>query len=137
MINSVNAVPQVVAPDANIIFTTDRVRTKACGCGGWLIHEEGSGIFNLARPGIYKIDFNANVTADAAGATTLAIRRNGEVVPGTEMDYTVVTAGVYQNVSVSTLVVVQPYVGGTIAVANISADDVTVDDANIIITRIA
>lgn len=137
MINSVNPIPQDVAVGANIVFTTDRVRTRACACGGWLQHDEGSGVFTLARPGIYKVDFNANVTAAAAGATTLAIESNGEVVQGTEMDYVVTVVGDYQNVSASTLIVVQPYSSRSVSVANISAAEVTVDDANIIITRIA
>lgn len=137
MINSVNPIPQDVAVGANIVFTTDRVRTRACACGGWLQHDEGSGVFTLARPGIYKVDFNANVTAAAAGATTLAIESNGEVVQGTEMDYVVAVIGDYQNVSASTLIVVQPYSSRSVSVANISAAEVTVDDANIIITRIA
>ena len=53
------------------------------------------------------------------------------------MDYVVTVADDYQNVSASTLIVIQPYSSKTISVANISAIDVTVDDANIIITRIA
>lgn len=137
MINSVNPIPQDVAVGANIVFTTDRVRTRACACGGWLQHDEGSGVFTLARPGIYKVDFNANVTAAAAGATTLAIESNGEVVQGTEMDYVVTVVGDYQNVSASTLIVIQPYSSRSVSVTNISAAEVTVDDANIIITRIA
>lgn len=137
MINSVNPIPQDVAVGANLVFTTDRVRTRACACGGWLQHDEGSGVFTIARPGIYKVDFNANVTAAAAGATTLAIESNGEVVQGTEMDYVVAVVGDYQSVSASTLIVVQPYSSRSVSVANISAAEVTVDDANIIITRIA
>ena len=137
MINSVNAAEQIVAVDGNVLFTTDRVRTKACGCGGWLQHDNGRGVFTLARPGIYKVEFNANVTSTVAGDTTLAIESNGEVIGGTEMDYVVAVVGDFQNVSASTLVVVQPYSSRSISVANLSADVVTVDDANIIITRIA
>lgn len=137
MINSVNVAEQIVAVDGNVLFTTDRVRTKACGCGGWLQHDNGSGVFTLVRPGIYKVEFNANVTSTVTGDTTLAIESNGEVIGGTEMDYVVAVVGDFQNVSASTLVVVQPYSSRSISVANLSADVVTVDDANIIITRIA
>jgi hypothetical protein len=137
MINSVNINEQDVAVNANVVFDTDRVRTRACGCGGWLLHDVGSGTFDIVRPGIYKVDFNANVTAAAAGDTTLAIQNNGVTIGGTEMDYVVAVAGDFQNVSASTLVVVQPYGSRTISVANISATEVTVDDANIIVTRIA
>lgn len=137
MINSVNINEQTVAVNGNVLFDTDRVRTRACYCGGWLQHDNGSGTFEIVRPGIYKVDFNANVTAAAAGDTTLAIQNNGVTIGGTEMDYVVAVAGDYQNVSASTLVVVQPYGSRTISVANISDAEVTVDDANIIVTRIA
>lgn len=137
MINSVNVAEQTVAVDGNVIFDADRVRTRACACGGWLQHDNGSGVFTLVRPGIYKVEFNANVTSTVVGDTTLAIESNGEVIGGTEMDYVVAVAGDYQNVSASTLVVIQPYSSRSISVANLSADEVTVDDANIIITRIA
>lgn len=137
MINSINTAEQTVAVNANVLFDTDRVRTRACGVGGWVQHDAGSGAFEIVRQGIYKIDFNANVTAAAAGDTTLAIQNNGVTIGGTEMDYVVVVAGDFQNVSASTLVVVQPFGSRTISVANVSAAEVTVDDANIIITRIA
>lgn len=137
MINSINIDEQAVAVNASVVFDTDRVRTRACGVGGWVQHDTGSGVFEIVRPGIYKVDFNANVTAAAAGDTTLAIQNNGVTIGGTEMDYVVVVAGDFQNVSASTLVVVQPYGSRTISVANISAAEVTVDDANIIVTRIA
>lgn len=137
MINSVNVAEQTVAVDGNVIFDTDRVRTRACACGGWLQHDNGSGVFTIVRPGIYKVEFNANVTSAVVGDTTLAIESNGEVIGGTEMDYIVAVAGDYQNVSASTLVAIQPYSSRSVSVANLSADEVTVDDANIIITRIA
>lgn len=137
MINSANINEQAVAVNSSVVFDTDRVRTRACACGGWLQHDVGSGTFEIVRPGIYKVDFNANVTAAAAGDTTLAIQNNGVTIGGTEMDYVVAVVGDFQNVSASTLVVVQPYGSRTISVANISAAAVTVDDANIIITRIA
>lgn len=137
MINSVNVAEQTVAVDGNVIFDTDRVRTRACACGGWLQHDEGSGIFTLARAGIYKVDFNANVTSTVVGDITLGIQTNGETVAGTEMDSTVTVAGDYENVSASTLIVVQPYSSKTIAVENLSTIEATIDDANIVITRIA
>ena len=66
MINSVNALEQDVAVNGTVIFTTDRVRTRACGIGGWLQHDNESGAFTIVRPGIYKVDFNANVTSAEA-----------------------------------------------------------------------
>lgn len=137
MINSVNALEQTVAINGNVVFTTDRVRTRACGCGGWLDYETGGSVFTIARPGIYKVDFNANVTLDAAGDATLDIESNGEAVAGTEMDTTIAVAGDFENISASTLIVVQCGSSRSISIGNLSATAVTVDDANIIITRIA
>lgn len=137
MINSVNALEQDVAINGNVVFTTDRVRTRACGCGGWLDYETGGSVFTIARPGIYKVDFNANVTLDAAGDATLAIESNGEAVAGTEMDATIAVAGDFENISASTLIVVRCGSSRSISIGNLSATAVTVDDANIIITRIA
>ena len=46
MINSVAVAPQTVAANNNILFPTDRVRTKSCNsCYGWLSHDIGSGLF--------------------------------------------------------------------------------------------
>lgn len=138
MINSVGVSQQTVAVNANVLFSTDRVRTNACDCGGTIQHDAGSGQFVLAKPGIYEVEFNVNVSAAAAGATALAIRSNGEAVGGTEMDYTVVTANTFQSVSASALIRVPCGASKTITVGNVSpAVAALVKDANIIIKRLA
>lgn len=137
MINSVNALEQTVAVNGNVVFTTDRVRTRACGCGGWLDYETGGSVFTISRPGIYKVDFNANVSLAPAGDVTLAIESNGEAVAGTEMDSVIAAVGDFDNVSASTLIVVQCGSSRSISIGNLSETEVLVDDANIIITRIA
>lgn len=138
MINSVGVPQQSVAVNGNVLFAVDRVRTNACGCGGSIQHDAGSGQFVLSRPGIYEVEFNANVSATVAGATALAIRSNGEAVGGTEMDYTVVTANTFQSVSASTLIRVPCGASKTITVGNVSPSTIAlVKDANIIIKRLA
>ena len=84
-----------------------------------------------------ELQFNANVTAGAAGATALVLKLNGEAIGGTEMDYTVVTADVYQNVSADTLVPVPSGTSLTVSVGNVSAGEVLVKDANLIIKKVA
>ena len=84
-----------------------------------------------------ELQFNANVTASAAGATALVLKLNGENIGGTEMDYTVVTADVYQNVSADTLIPVPAGTSLTISVGNISAGAVLVKDANLIIKKLS
>ena len=81
--------------------------------------------------------FNGNVTAAAAGATVLTLKLNGEAVGGTEMDYTVVTANTYQNVSADTLIPVPAGTSLTVSVGNISTTEVLVKDANLIIKKVA
>lgn len=71
------------------------------------------------------------------GATVLTLKLNGEAVGGTEMDYTVVTANTYQNVSADTLIPVPAGTSLTVSVGNISITEVLVKDANLIIKKVA
>lgn len=144
MINSTNVAPQTVAVQGNILFSTDRVRSKRGN--SWLYHEVGSGRFllNNSRCGacacdvdVYEVDFNANLTGTAVGAQALAIFANGDAVGGTEMDYTVATANVYGNVSAKTLVRVPAGTSLSITVRNVGLLAATVKDANIIIKKLA
>lgn len=142
MLNVINIPAQEVAANQNIIFNNTRVKSRRCGCqSGWLNHIEGSGLFTISnrgnQPMAVELQFNANVTAAAAGATALVLKLNGESIGGTEMDYTVVTADVYQNVSADTIIPVPAGTSLTISAGNISAGTVTVKDANLIIKKVA
>ena len=142
MLNVINIPTQEVAANQNIIFNSTRVKSRRCGCqSGWLNHIEGSGLFTITnrsnQPMAVELQFNANITAAAAGATALVLKLNGESIGGTEMDYTVVTADVYQNVSADTLIPVPAGTSLTISAGNISAGAVTVKDANLIIKKVA
>lgn len=142
MLNVITKTTQTVAALQNILFTDTRVKSRRCGCrGGWLEHIAGSGIFTITNrtslPMAVELQFNANVTAAAAGETILAIELNGEAVGGTEMDYTVVTAETYQNVSASTLIPVSAGTSLTVSVGNNSAGAVLVKDANFIVKKVA
>ena len=142
MLNVINIPAQEVAANQNIIFNNTRVKSRRCGCqSGWLNHIEGSGLFTITNRSnqsmAVELQFNANVTAAAAGATALALKLNGEVIGGTEMDYTVVTADVYQNVSADTIIPVPAGTSLTVSSGNISAGAVLVKDANLIIKKVA
>lgn len=142
MLNVVNVLAQTVAANQNILFNSTRVKSRRCGCqSGWLNHIEGSGLFTITnrgnQPMAVELQFNANVTAAAAGGTALTIKLNGEAVGGTEMDYTVATADVYQNVSADTLIPIPARTSLTVSVGNISASEVLVKDANLIIKKVA
>lgn len=142
MLNTINIPAQTVATNQNIIFNGTRVKSRRCGCqSGWLNHIEGSGLFTITnrgnQPMAVELQFNANITAESAGATALALKLNGEAIGGTEMDYTVATANVYQNVSADTLIPVPAGTSLTVSVGNISAGAVLVKDANLIIKKVA
>ena len=142
MLNVIAKAEQTVAANQNVIFTDTRVKSRRCGCSsGWLNHIKGSGLFTITNrsnlPMAVEVNFNANVTAAAAGETALVIELNGEAIGGTEMDYTVVTAGVYQNVGASTLIPIPAGSSLTVSIGNISAGAVLVKDANIIIKKLA
>lgn len=142
MLNVIAKDAQQISVNQNVIFTGTRVKSRRCGCqSGWLNHIEGSGLFTITnrgnQPMAVELQFNANVTAEAAGTTALVLKLNGEAIGGTEMDYTVVTADVYQNVSADTLVPVPAGTSLTVSVGNISAGAVLVKDANLIIKKIS
>ena len=142
MLNVINIPAQEIASNQNIIFNSTRVKSRRCGCqSGWLNHIEGSGLFTITnrgnQPMAVELQFNANITAAAAGTTALVLKLNGESIGGTEMDYTVVTADAYQNVSADTLIPVPAGTSLTISAGNISAGAVTVKDANLIIKKVA
>lgn len=142
MLNVIAKDAQQISANENVIFTGTRVKSRRCGCqSGWLNHIEGSGLFTIAnrsnQPMAVELQFDANVTAAAAGATALAIKLNGEAIGGTEMDYTVVTADVYQNISADTLIPVPAGTSLTVSIGNISTGAVLVKDANLIIKKVA
>ena len=146
MINSINdVVTTLSANTANIPFTSDVLRTRSanCVCGGWLNHNTGSTQYQITSPGIYEIMFNTNVTSATAGAVVLGIKANGELLSGTEMDYTVATANAYGNVSANRLIRICGNGSTTITVGSLPTSDTTdtqipiIKNANLIIKKVA
>lgn len=139
MINSIATAVQTVTNSNNVLFPTDRVRTKSCQCAckGWLAHDLGSGLFTLTKQGIYEVSYTADITSAAAGVASLVLEQNGEAIGGTQSIYTVATASAYGNVSGDTLIQVPCGAPYTIALANNSGLDLSVQNANIIIKKIA
>ena len=145
MINSIQELPVTLTSNtANISFSGETVRTRSanCVCGGWLNHSTGSTQYQITSPGIYEIMFNTNVTSATAGATALGIKANGELLSGTEMDYTVATANVYGNVSANRLVRICGNGSTTITVGSLPTSDATatqiptIKNASLIIKRL-
>ena len=143
MINSVQETALTLASNtANIPFASDVVRTRSANCCGFLNHSVGGTQYQLTESGIYEIMFNTNVTSATVGATALGIKANGELLSGTEMDYTVATANVYGNVSANRLYRVCGNGSVTITVGSLPTSDATatqiptIKNASLIIKRL-
>lgn len=136
MINAVNPINQTIQPTANVIFTGSNVKTNACGCSGWLSHNDNSGLFTLTKPGIYKVHFNANVTPTVAGEITLNITNAGENISGGEMKTAGTTAGTFENINAEVLVRVPCNSSVVITVKNNTATNpVIISQPSLTITR--
>lgn len=143
MINSIQETALTLASNtANISFASDVVRTRNANCCGFLNHSVGSTQYQITEPGIYEIMFNTNVTSATAGVVALGIKANGELLSGTEMDYTVATANAYNSVSSSRLIRICGNGSTTITVGSLPTSDATatqipiVKNASLIIKRL-
>lgn len=135
-----NAV-QTVQANQNVLFTDTVV-----GCSNSLLHRTGSGLVTLkgntttqcrAR---YKATFSGNIAIAAGGIAdpiSLALAINGEGVASSTMISTPTAAGDYNNVSSSIFVDVPRGCCFEIAVKNLSTQAIDVQNANLIIERVA
>lgn len=144
MINSVQETALTLASNtSNIAFSSDVVRTRNANCCGFLNHSIGSTQYQLTEAGIYEIMFNTNVTSATVGVTALGIKANGELLSGTEMDYTVDTANAYGNVSANRLIRICGNGSTTITVGSLATSGATatqipiVKNSSFIIKKVA
>lgn len=144
MINSVQETSLTLASNtANIPFASDVVRTRNANCCGFLVHSVGGTQYQITKAGIYEVMFNGNVTSATVGATALGIKANGELLSGTEMDYTVATANTFGNVSANRLIRICGNGSTTITVGSLPTSEATatqipiVKNASLIIKKIA
>lgn len=144
MINSVQETSLTLASNtANIPFDSDVVRTRNANCCGFLVHSVGGTQYQITKAGIYEVMFNGNVTSATVGATALGIKANGELLSGTEMDYTVATANTFGNVSANRLIRICGNGSTTITVGSLPTSEATatqipiVKNASLIIKKIA
>ena len=144
MIESVINTPVALSSNSSVVtFTTDDLRTRSANCCGWLNHSAGSTQYQITMPGLYEVRFNANVTSATVGDVALGIKSNGELLSGTEMDYTVATANAYGNVSANRQFRICGNGSTTITVGSLASNGTTatqiplVKNASLIIERIA
>ena len=131
---------QTVAANQNVYFTD----TVACG-GCSIIHRDGSGLVTLkgitnqcrAR---YKITFSGNVaisTGGTVGPVTFALTVEGEPIPYSTMITTPAAVNEYDNINTTIFIDVPRGCCYTIAVKNIGIEDFNVQNANLVIERVA
>ena len=134
-----NAV-QTVNANGNVLFTDTVV------CGNYSItHREGSGLVNLrgitnqcrAR---YKVTFGGNVAIPTGGTVapiTLALAMSGEPVASSTMISTPAAVEEYNNVFTSMFIDVPRGFSFQISVTNTGTEAIEIQNANLIVERVA
>lgn len=132
---------QTVTNGNNVIFTDTPICATRC-----IVHREGSGIVTLrgltsgqcrAR---FRVTFGGNIAVPAdgtAGAISVAIAIAGEALPATMAIVTPAAVSQYNNVSTDTFVDVPAGCCTTVSIKNTSGVDIDVQNANLIVTRVA
>lgn len=131
---------QTVAAGANVLFT-DTVVPGNCS----ILHRDGSGLVTLrgltnqcrAR---FRVSFGANIALPADGTVgpiSLAIAINGEPVATTTMISTPAAVEEFNNVFSAIFLDVPKGCCSQISVRNISDQPVDVQNANLIVERVA
>lgn len=131
---------QTVESNQNVLFTD----TVVCGnCS--MIHRTGSGLVTIkgnttqcrAR---YRVSFGGNIAIPTGGtveAISLAIAIEGEAVPSTTMIVTPAAVEEFFNVFSAVFLDVPRNCCMTVSVKNISTQAVDVQNANLIVERVA
>ena len=131
---------QTVEANQNVLFTD----TVVCGSCS-ILHRDGSGLVTLrgitnqcrAR---YKVTFGGNVALPAGGtveAISLAIAINGEPVASTTMIVTPAAVEEFSNVFSAIFIDVPANCCSQISVRNTSEQAIDVQNANLIVERVA
>lgn len=131
---------QTVAVGQNVLFT----ETPVCG-SNCIVHREGSGVVTLrgqtnqcrAR---YRVSFGANIqipTGGTVGEISIAIAIDGEPLASATAIVTPAAVEEFFNVFTSVFVEVPRGCCTSVAVENVSAQAIEVQNANIIVERVA
>lgn len=131
---------QTIEANANVIFT----ETAVCGnCS--MMHREGSGLITLrgltnqcrAR---FRVSFGGNIalpTGGTVGPISLAIAINGEPVATTTMISTPAAVEEFNNVFSAIFIDVPRDCCSQVSVKNISDQAIDIQNANLIVERVA
>lgn len=128
-------------PANQAVYFTD---TVVCGCPA-IDHREGSGLVTLrgvtnqcrAR---FRVSFGANIaipTGETVGPISLAIAIEGEPLPSTTVIETPAAVEEFSNIFTSVFIDVPRGCCMSISVRNIGTTPVNVQNANLIVERVA
>ena len=131
---------QTVAANQNVLFTD----VVISGCPS-IVHRDGSGLVTLrgittqsrAR---FKVTFGGNIaipTGGTVGAISLALSLDGESLGSATMIETPAAVEEFSNVFGAVYINVPAGCCTTVGVRNTSTQDITVQNANLIIERVA
>ena len=131
---------QTVAANQNILFPTTTI-PGSCS----MVHRIGSGLVTLRGLGQqararFQIWFGGNVavsTGETLAPILLAITLGGETLPATQMIVTPAAVEDFFNVSASVFLDIPSGCCQNISVKNIGTTDIEVQNANLIIERVA
>lgn len=131
---------QTVAANQNILFPTTTV-PGSCS----MVHRVGSGLVTLRGLGQqararFQIWFGGNVavsTGETLAPILLAITLGGETLPATQMIVTPAAVEDFFNVSASVFLDIPSGCCQSISVKNVGTTDIDVQNANLIIERVA
>lgn len=129
---------QTVAVNQNVLFTEEPVRGR---CG--VAHREGSGIVTLRggnQRARYKVSFGGNIavpTGGTVGEISLAISVDGEAIPSTIAIVTPAAVEEFFNVFAAIFIDAPCGCCTTISVKNVSDQAILVQNANLIVERVA
>ena len=132
---------QEVATGQNVVFTETPVRCNR----GYVLHRDGSGIFTLrgiteqcrAR---YKVSFGANIAVPAGGTVapiSVAVAVEGEALGSATAIVTPAAAEEFGNVFTAVYIEVPRGCCLSVAVRNTSEEAINVQNANLIVERVA
>lgn len=132
---------QTVEVGQNVLFT----ETPICCARGFVVHREGAGVVTLrgitnqcrAR---YKVTFGGNIAIPPGGTVgeiSLAIAINGEPIPTTTMIETPAAVEEFANIFSAIFVEVPRGCCYTLSARNTSDQPIDVQNANLIIERVA
>lgn len=132
---------QNVAINQDVLFTETAVNGNCS-----IMHREGSGLVTLRglnnnqRRARFYVYFGANIavpTGETVGPISLAIAINGEPVPTSSMISTPAAVDEYHNVSAAIYIDVPIGCCTQISVENTSTIPINVQNANLIVERVA